>query len=114
MPDCNPNNTVTVDITRDGQGTYTVSPQAVNVPLNGCLTITLHGVPSTGCELDFNPSYPYGGSRFKRTATQTDGPFTQNQTFTYTVKDWSSAPQTPGTQAADRAMTGGNTIQVGS
>jgi len=115
MPNgCDSSNTVTVNILRDNNGNYTVCPDGViNVPSKGCLTIALYGVSNSGCEFNFNPSYPHGGSKFQRGATQTDGPFSQDQTYTYTAGD----PSVPADAAKLRVMgspTPQHTIQVGS
>lgn len=107
MP-CTSTNTVSLTITRDASGDYSVSPDPLTIPWHGCIAFTLVDVPSAGCRLSFDKDFHGRGQSFVLTGPETDGPFeTARDSWTYTIAD-AANPQSK--KLGDTQ----HTIQVGS
>ncbi len=90
MP-CDNTNTVSLTITRDASGNYSVSSDPITIPQHGCVAFTLVGVPAAGCELSFDHDFHGHGRHFTLTGATTEGPFESRDTWTYALADASAA-----------------------
>lgn len=110
MP-CDSTNTVSLTITRDASGNYSVSSDPLQVAQHGCIAFALVGVPSTGCTFSFNHDFHGHGRQWTLTAAVTEGPFEANDSWTYTIADASGGA---GARVPRKFGDTQHTIQVGS
>lgn len=105
---CNESNTATLEITSDGSGGYSVSPDPLIIDIHGCIEIVF---PVGGVVLCLSGDFRSHGNQINLTDAESPKTF---GTFDTAGDSWIYTVQGPGTSCTGRGVTtGGHTIIVG-